>query len=264
MRWTDEVRIETPEQVEVDLELAGLGSRFVARFLDWLIQALFNVALFVLALAVAALAGLAFDPEHMPVLAITIALTLSFLVSLGYGTFYELKRNGQTPGKKVAGIRVVREGGGPIDFRAAAVRNMLTAIDLFPGLPIIGPLLVLLTTNRQRLGDLAAGTVVIRERVVELGADPTDELIEHAVDEVRFTSAQLAALAPNDRAILRELLRRLEEMDRAGARKLAVRMAENYAKKTGYPLAVEDLDRHSARAFLASLLRDLEEARRHG
>jgi uncharacterized RDD family membrane protein YckC len=264
MRWTDEVRIETPEQVGVDLELAGLGSRFVAKVIDTLIKVAFYAVLFLIAMVVLGLLRAVPDVEKATPMLAAVLLTVYFLVNLGYGTFFELKRNGQTPGKKFAGIRVVRDGGGPVDFRAAAVRNLLAFVDELPFAFLLGAVLVLVTSRRQRLGDLAAGTVVIRERVVGLGSDPLEELTEHATDEFRFTPAQLAGLAPNDRSVLRELLARFEQMDKAGRRRLALRMAGAYAKKTGFPLAVDDLDGFTAVEFLASLLRDVEEARRHG
>lgn len=204
------------------------------------------------------------DVEKVSPMLVALLLAVYLLINLGYGTFFELKRNGQTPGKKFAGIRVVRDGGRPIDFRAAAVRNLLAVVDELPFLFLFGAVLVLLTPKRQRLGDLAAGTVVIRERVVGLVADPAEELAAMASDQFRFTPVQLAGLAPDDRSVLRELLTRFDEMDEAGRRKLALRMAGAYARKSGYPLDLADLDGYTAVEFLASLLRDLEEARRHG
>lgn len=110
---------------------------------------------------------------------------------------------------------------------------------------------------------MAAGTLVVRERVVGLGPDPTADLIADATAAYAFTPAQLAALAPTDRAVVREFLSRCDDMDRAGRRRLMFKLADGYVRKTGYVLAAALREEHEARAFLASMLRDLEQARRH-
>jgi hypothetical protein len=130
--------------------------------------------------------------------------------------------------------------------------------------PLLGPLLILLTPRHQRLGDLAAGTIVVRERTLTLGADPTEEFIEHATDEYTFTQAQLSRLAPADRTVIREFLRRYDSMVRESAHQLALTLVRRFAQKMGPPLPEPLPDRADARRFLASLLRDLEALRRHG
>lgn len=264
MRWTDEVRIETPEQVEVDLELAGLGSRFLAQMLDWFIKILISVGIGFVLLIALTLLGASPDLERPAPLLVAGAVAVLYLLWLGYGIYFELRRNGQTPGKKAAGIRTVMDGGGPLDGRAAAVRNLLAVADFLPLFHLLGSVLILLTPRRQRLGDLAAGTVVIRERVVGLDPDLGPRLKDYATDEFRFTAGQLAALRPADRSVLREFLQRYDGLDRKSRWRLAERMAAGYLKKTGYPVPAGELQMEDAVTFLASLLRDLEEARRHG
>lgn len=263
MKWADEMRIETPEQIELDVELAGVGSRFMAQFIDWLLKFLFSVLLVLLAAMIVALLGGARMVENPSDMLMAVVVAVLYLLWLGYGVYYEVRWSGQTPGKYYAGIRVVRDGGAPLDLRAAGVRNLLAFADFLPIFFILGAVLILLTARRQRLGDMAAGTVVVRERVAELGPDPSANLAEFASDDYRFTAAQLAALAPADRNIIREFLVRYDDMDRGGRRRLALKMADTYAGKTGY-VVVDGMDGADAVAFLGSLLRDLEEARRHG
>lgn len=87
--------------------------------------------------------------------------------------------------------------------QAAAVRNLLAVADFLPAFHMFGALLILLTPNRQRLGDLAAGTIIVRERVVRTGPGEVEHLIEHASEEFAFTAEQLAAVTAADIAIVR-------------------------------------------------------------
>jgi uncharacterized RDD family membrane protein YckC len=263
MRWTDEMRIDTPELIGLDLELAGLGSRFVAWFVDGLVKSLLSFTVITLGLVLLALVASAnpFDGSVMLVLALILGIHAA--VSLGYGVYFEARWNGQTPGKMFARIRVVRLGGAPVDAVAALVRNALAVVDYLPTLHILGATFILLTANRQRLGDLAAGTVVVRERYAGDAPDAGEELLEHADPDVRFKPDELAALEPTDRTVIRSFLQRYHDMGRAGRERLGVRMAAGYCRKTGYPGRPPE-DGGEARAFLAALLRDLEQYRRHG
>lgn len=263
MEWSDEMRLETPEQIELDLELAGLGSRFLAVLVDLFWKLFITILLGFLGLIGAALLGAAVDLDSPPVALVAVVIAAVYVLWLGYAIYFEVKWNGQTPGKYAVGIRVLQESGAPVDFRAACVRNLLASADFLPSFHLLGALLVLLTARRQRLGDMAAGTIVIRERVVALGADPTDELTRHATEEYAFTTTQLAEVTAADRTVLREFLRRYDSMTTRGADRLARTLADRFVRKTRYPLAEPLDDPREARRFLASLLRDLEAARRH-
>ena len=111
---------------------------------------------------------------------------------------------------------------------------------------------------------MAAGTIIVRERSVDLGADPTEELIEYASDEHTFTRTQLAKLTSADRTVIREFLRRYDSMKRMSAARLALTLAKKLVKKMGPPVQEPFEYGSDARRFLASLLRDLEALRRHG
>src|SRR5206468_13021288 len=113
----------------------------------------------------AAFLGLAGQLENASPLVVAAGVVAGFLLWMAYDIYFEALHGGQTPGKKVAGVRVIGDGGGPIDFRAACVRNLLGLADALPVFYVLGAVLILVTGRRQRLGDLAAGTVVVRERV---------------------------------------------------------------------------------------------------
>jgi uncharacterized RDD family membrane protein YckC len=165
--WEDYevLTVETPENLELRLPLAGFGPRFLAVFIDNLIQGLVAAVLIGIAIAVmgASMAN-AGDPDMSMVITIAVvAVILSILVTLGYFVFFEWLWNGQTPGKRTAGIRVVRRGGLPLTFSDVLLRNLFRLIDMLPSNGFVGLVSFFATSHQQRLGDLVADTVVIRE-----------------------------------------------------------------------------------------------------
>lgn len=144
--------IETPEGVTLTVPLAGVGSRFVGATIDTTIQ-------FTLLGAGAVLFGLWQVAGAASGGALAI---VAFLVFFVYDVAFEVLAGGRTPGKRWTGLRVVRVGGQPIGFVASTIRNLLRPIDFLPGLYLVGIVSVLVTKRNQRLGDLAAGTVVAR------------------------------------------------------------------------------------------------------
>jgi uncharacterized RDD family membrane protein YckC len=153
----DRITIATPEGVEVEMVLAGLGSRFLARMLDTVIQLGCIIALLIVAAVTSDGSDGSADGLGLAFLAIG-----TFLVLWAYDVAFETLAAGRTPGKRAAGIRVVGLRGESIGFRASAVRNVLRLFEVaFAYLPAV--LSIVLTRHGQRLGDLAAGTVVARE-----------------------------------------------------------------------------------------------------
>jgi len=148
--------VATPEAITLELVLAGLGSRFVARLIDSAIQLGIILAL---ALGAYVVNGSAWDGY---VAAGIVVLT--FLVVLAYDIPFEVLANGRTPGKSALGIRVVGRDGGAVDFVSSAVRNLLRIIDFLPLLYLVGSVSIVATQHSQRLGDLAGGTLVTRDR----------------------------------------------------------------------------------------------------
>src|SRR5262249_55949483 len=116
MEWTDHVQIETPEQIDVSLELAGLGSSFVAPPVDWLIKGAALMIIWFLGMLVLVLLFTA--REELPRIVIVLLVSGIFAAATGYDVYFEVRHSGQTPGKRSAGIRVIRENGAPIDFKS--------------------------------------------------------------------------------------------------------------------------------------------------
>src|SRR5438445_1111252 len=161
--------VETPEHVEVHLELAGVGSRTAAAFLDTVLLNLGVILIVVVARTIGTRLSGAVEGWLMAALVL-----LYYFAVLGYFVLFEALNGGRTPGKQALGIRVVMETGHPVTPAAAVVRNLVRLIDCYlPLLPFLpGLLMVFLQRRNQRLGDLAAGTIVVRDHPTEwtLGA----------------------------------------------------------------------------------------------
>jgi uncharacterized RDD family membrane protein YckC len=161
---SDQLTIETPEQTSIQFAVSGIGSRFLALTIDTLIQLAF-VALGVLVVAFAS-AGLHLAGRAGPWLG-AVALLLLFLVFYGYFIFFEAIWNGQTPGKRIIRIRVIKNDGRPIRTIESVGRNLLRIVDQLPFFYGFGIITVLLTKKSQRLGDLVAATMVVHEQTLE-------------------------------------------------------------------------------------------------
>lgn len=160
---TAELRVSTPEHVGVVYPLAGIGSRFLAAFLDGVLLLLLFAGLSLLAASVGQL--LPVSGTTGAVLAGVFVVLLFLVVPFAYYVLFETFWNGQTLGKRLVGIRVLRDDGSPIDFVAAAARNLIRTIDLLPPALAADVLVMLLSRKGQRLGDLVAGTVVVKARM---------------------------------------------------------------------------------------------------
>lgn len=156
----DKLIIDTPEQVHLEFVLAGIGSRFMAAFLD-------SVLLVALMLLVAIGESL-WLTRHLfgrglDVWVEALAALLFFLVFWGYYIIFEIAWKGQTPGKRWAGIRVIKDSGRPMNPFEAVARNLVRLVDYLPGFYGVGVVTMLLNSRNQRLGDLVAGTLVVHE-----------------------------------------------------------------------------------------------------
>ncbi len=196
MQLDNRVTFATPEGVALELVLAGLGSRFLARLLDSLIQ--FGI---IIALAVGV--GVTNAPGWIE----AVSLVFIFLVMFAYDVAFEVLNNGRTIGKQAAGIRVLGQSGEPIRFLASAVRNVVRIIDFLPVFYLVGSISIVATQRGQRLGDLAAGTIVARDRFPGLSRQPA--VITVTPDAVVMWD--VSAISPGEVQAVRQFLdRRLE------------------------------------------------------
>ena len=159
--YTEKLTIETPEQTSLEFAIAGVGSRFLALALDTLIQTLVGfIVLLGGSMVVGALSAAA---PKSAIWGLAIMILFFFLLYFGYFAFFEIIWNGQTPGKRKAGIRVIKDSGRPLTAAESIARNLLRIVDWLPGFYAIGIASALLTKENKRLGDLVAGSLVVRE-----------------------------------------------------------------------------------------------------
>jgi uncharacterized RDD family membrane protein YckC len=159
---TDQLTIDTPELIALELPLAGIGSRFMALVVDTLLQGLLYALLGVLAwLGLRWLAG---PLRLLGAFAPAVLLFAAFCVYWGYFAVFETLWKGQTPGKRLAGIRVIKDSGRSIGAVDAVGRNLLRAIDGLPGFYGVGLVSMIVSRQSRRLGDYVAGTVVVHDK----------------------------------------------------------------------------------------------------
>jgi uncharacterized RDD family membrane protein YckC len=205
--------IETPENVDLQRRLAGIGSRFLAGLLDSLLIAAMLLVPTIIFLLLDLRHFFLGDSAAEEVEAWIVAMlsVAGFLIYWGYFLFFELWMNGQTPGKKYMRIRVVQQEGRAVSFNSIAVRNLLRAVDAF-GVYAVAGIVMFATRKMQRLGDLAAGTVVVSEDIPDYSARQDKK--ERVLDDMPATAAVLdeTHLTPQEYRLLHSYWLRREQL----------------------------------------------------
>ena len=229
-------RVVTPEAVAVSIDVAGLGSRMIAAVIDTAIQALIG---FLLGMAFAGI-GAGFGGGGL-----TIGLLIVlFLLIWGYYPLFEGIWHGVTPGKRTQRLRVVLADGQPVTLGPVLIRNVVRIVDFIPGGYGIGVIAMLLTRRFQRLGDLAAGTIVVRDR----RAPEPRELMLFPSETRAEASRRIdtTGLRERDYEVVRSFLERRVGLDPGARATLAHDLAEALRPRVG--AAASDL--HDDEAFL--------------
>lgn len=228
--YQQHLEVETPENVVLDFEIAGVGSRTFAAVIDFVVLGLWMLGALILVNLL--------DLDNMLGTWLRAMLIIALLLSYwAYFTFFEALRAGQTPGKRFSGIRVVRDTGHPVTLGAAGARGLLRAIDLFPPLLLLDVLLIALHPRAKRLGDLVAGTIVVRDQ-------PVESSIPEPVESVEETGAP--ELEDGEFRILREYVERSPAFTPELRNRFAERLSERFTGR--YPSRSP-----SAVAFLSEL-----------
>jgi uncharacterized RDD family membrane protein YckC len=220
--YEDRISIPTPEGVELELILAGAGSRLVASLVDFVLKAVLVLALWIMSGAV--------DGDGAGGFVHAAAIVATFLVFFGYDVAFETLDSGRTPGKRWAGLRVVRLGGEPVGFLTSAVRNLLRLVDMQPFiLYAVGAACVLFTRRNQRLGDLAAGTLVVRERRAPL--PPAVPTVQDFAVADRYAAWDVSSVTAFELVTVRRFLERRWQLDHAARGRLGWELAERLRPK---------------------------------
>lgn len=255
----------SPEGVRLELPLAGPAPRMFAYMIDGALVVLLAFALGLLLFALLPLAGIVsewlgqLDLERLEEGRVATGMLLGFLVfwllaqfviETGYFIFWEMVTNGRSPGKAALGLRVVGLGGEPIDLRASLVRNLLRAVDILPGNYVIGLISILVSPRHQRLGDYAAGTLVIRldrpERAVDIAIEP-------GLPALAVSRERLAAVGAEELRLLRATLRRVGSLEPERRERLLLEVAESFRLLLGLEeLAGDDPHRFLQQVYVAA------------
>ncbi len=225
MRLFNRVSLLTPESVELELTLAGIGNRTLALIIDYsilfLILLVFWLAWLIVFHGAMSYAGAAnWNYSQLPLWLLAIALLGNFAIYSGYFVFFEVMWQGQTPGKRFTTIRVVRDDGRPVGVSQAIMRSLLRPVDDFC---FIGVLFILFGKREKRIGDWAAGTIVVQQsqdtNEIQPGvwkrwrSHPNSQPIHFSNEACQLANqlpnmANLSTLLLDDFAVLQEYLRR--------------------------------------------------------
>src|SRR5438552_4549922 len=203
MDLRQQLGVETPEHVEVHLELAGVGSRTAAAFFDTVLLNLVVILIVVVTRTIGTRLSGAVEGWLM-----TALVLLYYFAVLGYFVLFEALNGGRTPGKQALGIRVVMATGHPVTPTAAVVRNVVRLLDCyFPLLPVLpGLLFVFLQRRNQRPGDLAAGTVAVRDRPTDWSLGAAHEIRGEEVVETGRSEEHTSELQSPEHLVCRLIL----------------------------------------------------------
>lgn len=217
MEYEDTVAIATPEGVELELSLAGVGSRFGAALLDALVQ--FSV--FTATAVVLGVAGVSGS------VAAIVFSVLAFALFFAYDVLFEVLAGGRTPGKRWSGLRVVRSGGQPVGFRTSAIRNIVRIADFLPSAYLVGMAAILISKRNQRLGDIAAGTLVIRDGRARLPAPDAPQ----ALAGEPIPPWDVSGISGDELALARQFLERRHTLTPDARARLAAQLAKTLRPK---------------------------------
>ncbi|MFB2973441.1 RDD family protein [Aerosakkonema sp. BLCC-F183] len=223
MRFFNRITLQTPESVELEFTLAGIGNRAFALLLDYIVLFLTLFLFWITWIAFAIQVVEAFrNIQKLGIWLLAIAFLLNFIIYVGYFVFFEVFWQGQTPGKRYAKIRVIRDDGRRVGIQQATLRALLRSIDdtLF-----IGAFLIILGKREKRLGDMVAGTLVIQEEYLVATINfPISEQAQQLSKQLP-RMANISQLLPDDFATIREYLQRRSAMTANARADLSLQMA---------------------------------------
>lgn len=237
---TDRIEIRTPEGLNLSMTLAGLGSRAAAALIDTLIMVLLGFVVL-----------LPFRNAGGSLLLRIVLIAFPALLFFGYHIVFETIGRRQSPGKRLLRLRVVRSDGSPLGAIASVVRNLVRIVDFLPGFYLVGMVTVFATSQNQRLGDLAAGAVVLIEpKAVDTAATflPVGYDLPEGWD--------VSAVTDEDIAAMRQFLDRRETLNDESRRQIAQRIASSIQAKIVGPA-----DRHMTSEQTIEMVLSIKELR---
>jgi uncharacterized RDD family membrane protein YckC len=250
--YADQLNIETPEQVDLRFPIAGIGSRFLALLTDSFLQ---GIALFLMFFAFVLifssakkLPGGVAPSDTAAKWFIAAIFLFYFLLYWGYFSLFEAFWNGQTPGKRLLKIRVIKDSGRQITLFEALARNLIRVVDALPSFYLIGVISMLCNKEQKRLGDFVAGTIVVHERSDEQplmshnSRTFTSSLYPQPLETTRepvgvaLPADSVARLDAGDLNVIDTFFSRALDLDLDKRAEMAERIAERMSAKMQVPL----------------------------
>ena len=251
--------IETPENVELVRPLAGIGSRMIAGIIDNLLIAGIYAVLLLLAVIFLpySWSDMVDSTRSTGTWGLAVVILIFFVVYWGYFVAFEMLTNGRSPGKKHMRIRVVKEGGGPIRFTDIAIRNLLRAVDSL-GFYAVAGVSMFLTQKAQRLGDLAAGTVVLSEQMRDYSAKSDRPVRTQWGKEASPAALRATGLSPEEYRVLRNYWSRRDQLTLEARMKVLPHLLEPVLARAG--LQAGDTSLEGLEGYVYALLQKAEGA----
>lgn len=227
--------ISTPENVDLHLEVAGLGNRMLAQVVDAAVIIACTTVIVILALiGVYFVSTLGLDAKTKSLWYAVLAMfTIFFIFILSncYFIFLEGVWQGQTVGKKVAEIRVIEANGQPLGWPAAIIRNLLRIVD---NILFLGIVVLLFDKNERRLGDMAAGSIVIRERKPDISTTQ----LELAPSSAEDSLLDIGRVSPAEYDLVVDFLKRRNSLAKAYRPQVAQKLADHFHTKLSGDTAI--------------------------
>ena len=250
--------IQTPENVAFDYRVAGIGSRFLATLLDTLVILLLQIAVVVALLLLLRAFNISLLDNGLAAWMYAIFGLIAFLFYWGYYIFFEMLWNGQTPGKRWVGLRVIRADGTPITLSESLIRNLTRLVDLLPAAYGVGIITMLIDKQSRRLGDLAAGTLVIHDRapitIQSLSLKRSLNLGMQGLTRVSLEGFPVERLTNDDLSLIEGFLLRRDQLTHRDS--LAIQILSTLHQRLGLP--PPSMSRLEAEDTLAAILQAVQ------
>ncbi|MHC1782454.1 MAG: RDD family protein [Anaerolineaceae bacterium] len=250
--------VDTPENVSFDFEIAGIGSRFLAALVDTSLILILQALVFAVGILVTVglkqdVGSLSSYLENDPTWFLAITGMVSFLFLWGYYIFFEMIWNGQSPGKRLSKMRVIRVDGRPVTLSESLIRNLVRLIDFLPGFYGVGVMAMFIQPQSRRLGDLAAGTLVVHEKakffdLASLEAPEMQIVLPISLSD-SINGLPMERLSGSDLHMVEEYLHRYKKLENAEA--LGLQMVTFLWDKMD--LSTETIPHQSAVDILAAI-----------
>jgi uncharacterized RDD family membrane protein YckC len=254
MKKIREIIIETPEKIHFSYHIAEIGTRIAAYLIDEIIQMII-VVIIVISLILSGYSIQTHVKEGLTNITAAFLMIMVFLLRWFYFVLFEAIMEGQSPGKKLMRIRVIRDNGDSLDFETIILRNFLRVIDGFPVIPFTGGFIALIDFQNRRLGDIIADTIVVTEIQYNLTIPDFQVRFIHtlqsdevacATDEQRLSEDKIAyatvkhRLNENELYILRRFLNEYHKLPEMKQQEIAAELANQVSKRLGIEETITD------------------------